>query len=102
MLIPLWLVQTWILYLADDIIQLILAMSRRMTINEINKPWLYKYNFLVKNVNKTEKKLVYMHKFFNICLSTINIIAFLLGSKLATENNGEHKCCSKNHGKPKN
>lgn len=59
-LLPLYLCELCLVVLIDTLVHFYVAISKNMTINELNQPWNYKYNFVAKNVpSKTEKKTAY-------------------------------------------
>lgn len=57
-MIPLFGAEICVLGLLDNYVYLFTAISKEMTVNEINKPWEYKYNLEKRTIMKGERKTV--------------------------------------------
>ena len=83
-MIPLFLAEICLLGLLDPFIHLFVAISKEMTVNELNKPWEYKYNLKERVVMGGNQKRVFEQKFYPLCENVWNTIKFFLGFKLPT------------------
>ena len=83
-MIPLFLAEICLLGFLDPFIYLYVAISKEMTVNELNKPWEYKYNLEERVSMKGEKKRLYEQKFHPLCENIWNTMKFFIGFKLPT------------------
>jgi hypothetical protein len=58
--IPLYLSEICLILLSDTLLHLYVAVSKNITINELNQPWNFKYNFVTMKYHRgTEEKTGY-------------------------------------------
>lgn len=75
-IVPLIISEIYAILMFERSVHAIVAISRKITINELNNAWNYKYIYAVEKLNNHEKKNAYNHKHQSLCRNILNVILF--------------------------